>query len=65
MSGISKNRNPFQKYEVLDNYGLLTDQMPKNGATYNFRAIRDYCRSNKKTMAEMTLEELEKFRSDK
>ena len=59
MTSISK------KMEALDNYGRLTEPMPSDAPTYNFREIRDYCRKNKKSMAEMTYKEFEMFRTDK
>ena len=45
----------------LDNYGILTEQMPEDATRYNFKAIREYCRENSKTLADMTQEEIDQF----
>ena len=45
----------------LDNYGILTEQMPSDATQYNFKAIRDFCKKNNITLAEMTEEEINQF----
>ncbi len=45
----------------LDNYGILTEQMPEDATKYNCKAIREFCKKNNKTLAEMTEEEINRF----
>lgn len=59
MTSISK------KIEALDDYGRLTEPMPKDAPMYNFREIRNYCRKNNKGLADLTHKEFEMFRTDK
>lgn len=47
----------------LDNYGLLTERMPTDAPSYDFKKIKEYCRLHNKALSEMTEEEIQKFQS--
>lgn len=53
--------NTIKANNELDNYGILTEQLPEDATRYNFKAIREYCKKNNKTLAEMTEEEINRF----
>ena len=53
-----------EKILALDEFGCLTEPMPKNAARYSFKEIREYLEKNGKEMSEMTHEEFEMFRTD-
>ena len=48
---------------ALDNYGRLTEPMPKETPGYNFKALRNYCKENGKLLSELSYKEIEQFRS--
>lgn len=54
--------NTINNNNELDNHGKLTESMPDNAPKYNFRAIRDYCKANHKTLDVLTEKEIEQFR---
>ena len=64
MGNISKSSDSKKKYESFDDIGVFTDPMPKDAPTYNFRAIRDYCRERNIDVSDMTFDEIEQFRSN-
>lgn len=47
----------------LDNYGTLTESMPSDIPTYDFRKIKEYCKKHNKTLSDITEKELEQFLS--
>ena len=53
----------IKKNNELDNYGILTEQMPDNATRYDFKAIREYCKANKKNLADLTESEIKRFES--
>ena len=48
----------------LDNYGKLTESMPSNAPRYNFGLMSKYCKEKKKSLSELTQDEIEQFRSN-
>ncbi len=55
--------NTIKANNELDNYGKLTESMPDNSTKYNFRSLRNYCREHKKTLADLTQDEIEQFKN--
>ena len=49
--------------DYLGGFGTFTEPMPPDAPRYDFGKIKEYCRENNKTLAEMTYEEIEQFRS--
>ena len=47
----------------LDNYGALTEPMPDDATTYNFKKIQEYCNKHNKTLSELTASEIKQFES--
>lgn len=54
----------IKKNNALDNYGILTDQMPEDAPRYDFKLIREYCKKHNKSLADMSETEIERFRSN-
>ena len=50
--------------DFLDDHGVFTEHMPENAPTYDFKRIKEYCVENNITLADMSFEEIEQFRSN-
>lgn len=63
--GSAKNcmSNTIKRNYELDNYGALTEHTPDDAPRYDFAKIRDCCRKNNKTLADMNEKEIEQFKS--
>lgn len=54
-------KDTIKKNNQLDNYGILTEQMPDDAPIYDFKKIREYCKKRGKTLADFTEEEFNQF----
>lgn len=54
-------KDTIKKNNELDNYGVLTEQMPDDAPRYDFKKIREYCKKHNKSLADFTEEEFNQF----
>ncbi len=54
--------NRIPEHSKIDDYGPLTEHMPDDATRYDFGKIKKYCDEHSKTLADLTEEEIKRFK---